>query len=118
MKMPITAWLPQGVCCVLAAILLAASAQAPGVPGMSEVVPTYERAGPFGLLAPAKTPRAVLHQVSKEVRRVLELPGIKDKLQAMGFAGAGTTPEEFEKIVRSDIDTFVRMAKVAGLRAK
>ena len=34
----------------------------------------------------------------------------------MSFAPGGSTPEEFDKIIRSYIDTFVRMAKVAGLR--
>ncbi|HTE43436.1 MAG TPA: tripartite tricarboxylate transporter substrate-binding protein [Steroidobacteraceae bacterium] len=90
----------------------------PDVPAMTEVLSNYERAGSFGLLAPARTPRPVLHQISKEVSRVLDLPDIKERLQGMGFAPAASTPEEFEKIVRSDIETFKKMARIAGLRAK
>ncbi len=38
--------------------------------------------------------------------------------QAMSFAPGGSTPEEFDQMIRADIDTFIRMAKLAGLRAK
>ena len=90
----------------------------PDVAAMSEVLPTYERAGSYGVLAPAGTPRAVLQQLSKSFRAVLDVPEIKDRFQAMSFAPGGSTPEEFDQMIRADIDTFIRMAKLAGLRAK
>ena len=88
----------------------------PDVPAVLEVLPNYERAGSFGMLAPAGTPRPVLHQISKEVTRVLDLPDVKERLQAMGFVPSSSTPEAFEKMVRTDIEIFTRMAKIAGLR--
>ena len=36
----------------------------------------------------------------------------------MGFIPAATTPEEFDKILRADIATFTRVAKLVGLRAQ
>ena len=89
----------------------------PDTPAMPEIIPGYARDGSFGLLAPAGTPRPVVNQISKDVGRVLLLPEVKDRLQAMGFVVAPTTPEEFEKIVRADIATFKKIAKVAGLIA-
>ena len=88
----------------------------PDVPAITEVLPAYERAGSYGVLAPVGTTRAVLQQMSKAFRTVLDSAELKDKFAAMSFAPSGSTPEEFDKIIRSDIDTFVRMAKVAGLR--
>jgi len=85
---------------------------------MVEVLPNFKRAGWFGLLAPAGTPRPILNQISKELARVLELPEIKERLQNMGFVPVPTTPEDFDKIVRTDIETFKEMAQAAGLRAK
>jgi len=90
----------------------------PDVPAMSEVLPHYERAGSFGLIAPAATPRTVLHQISRDVRRVLDSPDIREKLAAMSFVPSGSTPEEFEKMVRADIEVFIKMARIAGLRSK
>lgn len=89
---------------------------APDIPAMSEVVPNYERSGSYGMLAPAGTPRPVLHQISNALRRVFEQPDVKARLLAMGFATAPTTPEEYDKIVRGDIETFGRMVRIAGLR--
>jgi tripartite-type tricarboxylate transporter receptor subunit TctC len=90
----------------------------PDVPAMSEVLPNYERAGSYGVLAPAGTPRAVLQQLNKAFRTVLDHTDLKERFVTMSFTPGGSTPEEFDKMVRSDIDTFVRMAKLAGLRAK
>jgi tripartite-type tricarboxylate transporter receptor subunit TctC len=89
----------------------------PDTPAMPEIIPGYARDGSFGLLAPAGTPRPVVNQISKDVGRVLLSPEVKDRLQAMGFIVAPTGPEEFEKIVRADIATFKKIAKVAGLIA-
>lgn len=88
----------------------------PDVPAMSEVVSKYERSGSYGVLAPAGTPRPVLNQINSALRRVLEQPDVKAKLQAMTFVAAPTTPEEYEKIVRGDIENFGRMVRLAGLR--
>ena len=88
----------------------------PDVPAMAEVFPGYQRDGSFGLLAPAGTPRPILNQISKEVARVLALPDVKERLQAMGFIPAPTTPEEFDRIVRADIETFTKVGKLVGLR--
>jgi tripartite-type tricarboxylate transporter receptor subunit TctC len=87
----------------------------PDVPAMVESLPGYERDGSFGLLAPAGTPRPILNQISKEVGRVLALPDIRERLDAMGFAPAPTTPEEFDRIVRADIATFTKIGILAGL---
>jgi tripartite-type tricarboxylate transporter receptor subunit TctC len=90
----------------------------PDVPAMAEVIPGYEVDGSFGVLAPAGTPRPILIQISREVGRVLELPEVRERLRAMAFVPAPTTPEAFDRIVRADIATFTRVAKLAGLIAK
>ena len=87
----------------------------PDVPAIVEALPGYERDGSFGLLAPAGTPRPILVQISRDVARVLALPDIKERLDAMGFAPAPTTPEEFDRIVRADIATFTKIGILAGL---
>jgi tripartite-type tricarboxylate transporter receptor subunit TctC len=90
----------------------------PDVPAIAEALPNYQRDGSYGLLAPAGTPRPVLNQINRDVRRVLEMPEVKDRLNAMGFVPAPSTPEEFDRAVRTDIATFTRVGKEAGLIAK
>jgi tripartite-type tricarboxylate transporter receptor subunit TctC len=48
---------------------------------------------------------------------VLELPEVKQQMLAMGFDPAPTTPEEYDRILRSLIQTFSKVVRAAGLRA-
>ena len=64
------------------------------------------------LLAPAKTPRAVLHKIAKDVARVLELPDVKKQMDAMAFVPAPTTPEEYDRSSRHS------SSRSSGLRAR
>ena len=90
----------------------------PDVPTMREAIPGYERDGSFGMLAPAGTPRPILSKISADVKAVFELQDIKERLQGFGFIPAPTTPDEFDRIVRADIETFTQVAKLVGLRSK
>ena len=68
----------------------------PDVPTLSELQGEFKRPEiSHGLLAPAGTPRTVLHLISKEVARVLALPDIKERLQAISFVTTPTTPEVY-----------------------
>lgn len=90
----------------------------PSVPAMAEVLPGFGREGSHSLLAPAGTPRPILNQISKEVGRILNLPDIKERLQAIGFHLEPTTPEEQDRIVRAQIATFSEVARRLGLNSR
>ena len=70
------------------------------------------------MLAPAGTPRPVLNQISQEIRRIFELPDIKERVKNFDFVAAPTTPEEHDRILRADIATFSGVVRLAGLRTK
>lgn len=90
----------------------------PDVPTLAEVLPGYKRDGSHVMLAPAGTPRPILNQISTEVRRIFELPDVKERLKNFDYLLAPTTPQELDKILRADIETFAEVVKLAGLRAK
>jgi tripartite-type tricarboxylate transporter receptor subunit TctC len=90
----------------------------PDVPEMAEVLPGFERsANSYGMLAPARTPRPILNQLSQEVSRILNLPDIKERLQPTGFILAPTTPEAYDRILREQIESFTSVARIVGLKA-
>jgi tripartite-type tricarboxylate transporter receptor subunit TctC len=89
----------------------------PDVPVLSELLPGFERDAMHGLLAPVGTPRHIVEQVSRDVARVLELPDVKQKMLAMTFEPAPTSPEETDRIIRNMIKTFAKVVVAAGLRA-
>ncbi len=94
------------------------SAIMPDVPMISEVLPGYKRDGAHVMLAPAGTPRAIVHQLSTEVRRIFELREVKERLRNYDYFLAPTTPEELDEILRADIATFREVVMLAGLRTR
>jgi len=88
----------------------------PDVPTIAETIPGYARDGSHSLLAPAGTPRPILNQISNEVKRIFDLPEIKEKFQNFDFVAAPTSPEEHDRIVRADLETFSGVVRLAGLR--
>ena len=90
----------------------------PDVPALSEALPGWEREGSHSVLAPVRTPLAIRRRISSEAGRVLGLSDIKEKLEAVGFQLAPTTPEEHDRILRTQVETLTKVVKLAGLRAK
>jgi tripartite-type tricarboxylate transporter receptor subunit TctC len=90
----------------------------PDVPAIAETITGYKRDGSHSLLAPAGTPRPILVKISNDVRRVLEMQEIRDRLENVDFVAQPTTPEEHERIIRADIETFGNVVRLAGMRPK
>jgi tripartite-type tricarboxylate transporter receptor subunit TctC len=90
----------------------------PDVPPIQDMLAGFGRDGSHALFAPAGTPRPILNQISQEVARILDLPDVKERLHAMAFNLAPTTPQEHDRIVREQIATFTEVARRVGLRAK
>lgn len=90
----------------------------PEVPTSAEVLPAWGHDGSQGILAPARTPRAIVNQINKDVGRIIALPEVKERLQNIDFNIVTSTPEEYDKSLRADIQVFARVARAAGLVAK
>jgi len=111
-------YIKDGRLVALALITPTRSPLLPDVPTVAETLPGYKRDGSHVMLAPAGTPRAVLNQISNEVRRIFEIPDVKERLGNFDYLLAPTTPEELDKILRADIETFSEVVRQAGLRPK
>jgi tripartite-type tricarboxylate transporter receptor subunit TctC len=87
----------------------------PDVPAMVEVLPNFERDSAHALMAPAKTPTPIVQKIGRDVARVLEMPDVKERLYSMSFDPSPTTPEEYDRQVRRQIEVFTGVAKALGL---
>jgi tripartite-type tricarboxylate transporter receptor subunit TctC len=94
------------------------SPQLPDVPALVEIIPTFERDAAHGLVAPARTPTAIVQKISKDVARVIEMPDVKERMYSISFDPAPTTPEEYDRIIRNQVEIFTKVAKSAGLLPK
>jgi tripartite-type tricarboxylate transporter receptor subunit TctC len=91
----------------------------PDVPTIAEAaLPGYEFQAWFGVFAPARTPRPVVEQISKEIARIVDLPDIKKQFLNQGEEGRASTPEEFNRFVRAEIEKYSKVVKLAGIRVE
>lgn len=71
----------------------------------------------FGLLGPARLPAPVLSSLSSELNKALAAPDLRKKLEDQGLTVQGSSPEQFLKLMRSDIEKWGRVVKASGARA-
>jgi tripartite-type tricarboxylate transporter receptor subunit TctC len=91
----------------------------PDVPTFAEAgLPQYHYDSWFGVMAPAKTPAAILKKVSDDIATVLKAPDVLQRLQSLGAIPVGNTPEQFNAIIRSDADRYGKLLATAGVGAK
>jgi tripartite-type tricarboxylate transporter receptor subunit TctC len=94
------------------------SPAAPDVPTIAESgVPGFDH-GPWnGLLAPAKTPRAVIARLNAQAARIVHSPEVKKVLIHEGAEPVGNTPDEFTAVLKSETAKWAKVVKAAGIKA-
>jgi tripartite-type tricarboxylate transporter receptor subunit TctC len=91
---------------------------APDIPSAVEAgIPGLDSSVWFGLFAPAKTPKAIVMKINREVVAALQLPEARAALLAQGAESVPTTPEEFERFLKSEIAKWGKVIKQAGIQA-
>lgn len=99
---------------LLAVTSLERSPFLPAVPPVAESLPGYEFDSWFGLLAPARTPRAVIERINAEVGKLLRDPVILKRLAAQGVVPRPLSPQAFERLIREDYEETARLVKTVG----
>jgi tripartite-type tricarboxylate transporter receptor subunit TctC len=94
------------------------SAALPGVPTVAEAgVPGFDAGTWYPLLAPARTPRAVVESAHRDLVHVLGLPDVRERMTAAGIEIVGSTPDELARHIRAEIPKWTRVIKQSGARA-
>jgi tripartite-type tricarboxylate transporter receptor subunit TctC len=70
-----------------------------------------------GIVAPAKTPKAVVNKLATEITRIIRTPEMSKRLVEMGVDPMGGTPEEFGKLIHAEIIRFGKAVKDSGAKA-
>ena len=68
------------------------------------------------MFAPAKTPRAIIDKLNREVRRAIALPEIETRMRDLGAEPAPTTPAELDKFIVDELATIAKLAQLAGIK--
>lgn len=90
----------------------------PDVPTVAEAgVQGYESGIWLGLMAPAKTPRAVLERLNSEVNRIISSQEVKDAWLKQGTIAMGMSLDQFDKFLREEIVKWRKVVQVSGAKA-
>jgi len=92
----------------------------PELPTVAEAgVAGYESVWWLGILAPARTPQAIVKKLNFEIVRILKIPEIHKSLVAQGIAPVvASSPAEFAHILKKELSRWSRVAKEIGLSDK
>jgi tripartite-type tricarboxylate transporter receptor subunit TctC len=94
------------------------TAAAPDIPTVAEELnlPDYEVDSWCAMFAPAKTPAAIVARMQKEIARVVRLPDVSQKLIEQGADPVGGSPEELDRVVKSELKSWAAVIRDAGIK--
>ncbi len=106
----------------LHAVAVSSAQRAPSLPE----VPTFIEAGLndfdinswVGLLAPAKTPRAIVDKLNTELNAVLNDPVVRERLLTLGITASPGGPERFGRDMARDLSRYAAVVKAANIKAE
>ncbi len=92
-------------------------ANLPEVPTLGELGVPIDAASPWqGLLAPAKTPNAIVMQLYGDIANLVKRPDFTERLAAAGSDPVASTPDEFRAKIRRELDEFGKLIPTLKLK--
>jgi tripartite-type tricarboxylate transporter receptor subunit TctC len=83
---------------------------------MAEALPGFEVVGWYGVMGPAKMPKALVTKLNNDIVKIVKQPDVKERILADGSEPVGNTPEEFRKYLLADLDKWTKLVKQSGAK--
>jgi tripartite-type tricarboxylate transporter receptor subunit TctC len=92
------------------------SVAAPDVPTIGETLPGFECVNWYAMLAPAKTPPAIVTRINAEMVKMIADPPFAQRLIDLGSEPQSSSPAELRAYMRKETERWDRVIKSAGLK--
>ncbi|APV50911.1 LacI family transcriptional regulator [Betaproteobacteria bacterium GR16-43] len=93
------------------------SSSLPDVPTFIESgIPGFEAVSWVGIFAPAKTPRAIVDKLQREIAAALQTPAVRERYAVLGIDPVGNTPEQFTAQIKADLARWGEVVRAANIR--
>ena len=106
----------------LRALAVTTASRLPSLPDLPTVAESglkgYETITWFGVVAPAKTPPAIIMRLNAEITKVLALPDVRNQFAIQGIEVIGGTPEQFALYIRDEIAKWAKVIRLSGVKAE
>jgi tripartite-type tricarboxylate transporter receptor subunit TctC len=101
------------------AIAVSTAKRTPALPNVPTAIESgvkgYDVATWFGLFAPAATPRPIVDGLSAEIAKSLTVPAVREKITLQGAQPVGSTPGDFQRQVKEEIEKWTRIIREAKI---
>src|SRR5207253_2640408 len=102
----------------LAVTSKARSKALPDTPTMAEAgYPEVEGASWVAIVVPKGTPQEIVAQLHQMTKRIVAMPDVVERLDALGFEPVANTPDECDRFFRAEQEKWSKVIKASGIRA-
>lgn len=88
----------------------------PDVPTIAETIPGFESAAWFGVVAPPKTPQAIVNRLNADINEALRDPEVKKKLAQLSSEPVGGTPQATAAYMKEEVERWGKVIKAANIK--
>jgi tripartite-type tricarboxylate transporter receptor subunit TctC len=86
-------------------------------PVVAETVPGVSAISMVGLVVPSATPRDLVRRMSADIAGAVRKSDLTDKMVQQGMEPVGSTPEQFDALIRTEIAKWAPVVKASGAKA-
>jgi tripartite-type tricarboxylate transporter receptor subunit TctC len=88
----------------------------PDIPAMAEALPGFEVVGWYGVIGPANMAKPLVGKLHEELVRILNQPDVRGRIESDGSEPVGSSPEDFRRFMRADMDKWAKLVKESGAK--
>lgn len=88
----------------------------PEIPLIAEAVPGFSALSFIGVIAPAGVPKDLLNRISADISRAVKSPEVTARMVALGMEPVGSSAEEYNAVIATEIDKWSAVVKKAGIK--
>jgi len=101
---------------VLALLSPKRAPDSPDFPVVAETVPGVSALSLVGIVAPAATPNELVHRISADIAKAVKASDLTERMKQQGMEPIGSTPEQFDALIKSEIEKWAKVVKQSGAK--